>query len=367
MSNAKPSPGWSSDPYRFGSIALMPLPAVSAPGTSTRTSTGPPMTPICWADTPTHASPCRSISSCNVAHSGSASTPPLTLSHSTTTVPLKRAGSAGRRTSTRVRYGACASGSNDHRPSPVNGAADRYDVAVADAAYSRCRYPNRFRFTAIGEPMKTPLPPASARENSADGPVAPPCVVAVAAATPDEPAAAAAAPPPRIATPTSPAPPRPPPPAFLTARDERGFLTGAPPPGSGRRSVVAVDLTTFHHEAHVLDDTDVVEGVAGHPDDVGEQTGAETPAVVGVDELGRHSRRGADRLEGRHAAIDQREQLLCVAPMGDGRGVRTARDPGAAFDRLLDRLARTGEDLGGLCLQLGCGPREVHAVGKIRG
>ena len=72
-----------------------PCPAASAPGTSTFTSTGPPSTPIRCADTPTHASPRRRISSCVVAHSGSASTPPLTFSHSTTTVPLNAPGHSG--------------------------------------------------------------------------------------------------------------------------------------------------------------------------------------------------------------------------------------------------------------------------------
>src|SRR5262245_59768935 len=361
MSNAKPSPGWSSDPYRAGSIALIPLPALSAPGASTRTSTGPPITPICWADTPTQASPRRRISSCSVAHSGSASTPPLTLSHSTITVPLNRAGSAGRRTSTRVRYGTCASGSNDQRPSPVSGAADRYDVAVPAATYSCRTYPRRFRFTAIGEPMKTPLPPVSACGRSAAGPPAPPWVVTAGAVVADQPAAATSA---ALRTATNPRRRRP---AFPTPHVPRGFLTGAPPPGSGIRSVVAVDLTTLHHEPHVLDDADVVQRVAGHADDVGEQTGGETPAVVGVDELGRHRGRGADGLQRRHPAVDQREQLLGVAAVGDRRGVRPAGDPGTALDRLLDRLARAGEDLGRLGLQLGGGPREIHPVGQVRG
>src|SRR6266516_1360893 len=184
MSNAKPSPGWSSDPYRAGSIALRPLPAFSAPGASTRTSTGPPSTPIRWAETPTQTSPRRRISSWVVAHSGSASTPPLTFSHSMTTLPLKRAGSAGRRTRMRVRYGARASGANDQRPSLLSGAVAVYDVAVPEAAYSCCTYPARFRFTGIAEPMNTPLPPVSSRESWADGPPGRRCVLVVAEAEP---------------------------------------------------------------------------------------------------------------------------------------------------------------------------------------
>ncbi len=85
-------------------MAFRPFPASSAPATpDTFTATGPPSTPICWADTPTHASPLRTISSCRLTQSGLASTPPLTFSHSTTTVPLNSEALAGARTSTRVR------------------------------------------------------------------------------------------------------------------------------------------------------------------------------------------------------------------------------------------------------------------------
>src|SRR5262249_25022641 len=96
------------------------------PFTSTRT--GPPSTPIRCADTPTHASPARTTSSATLAHSGLASTPPLTLSHSTTTLPLNFDGSAGARTTTRVRYGAVVSGANVQRPSCVGAPACLYDV-----------------------------------------------------------------------------------------------------------------------------------------------------------------------------------------------------------------------------------------------
>jgi hypothetical protein len=101
-------------------------------------STGPPSTPMRWADTPTHASPARVISSCVLTHSGLASTPPLTLSHSTITVPLNADAFAGARTSTRVRYGALASGANAQRPSPVSAPTTLYDVAVPTARNSCC-------------------------------------------------------------------------------------------------------------------------------------------------------------------------------------------------------------------------------------
>ena len=43
-----------------------------SPGTFTLTATGPPSTPMLCAETPTQMSPLRTISSCRVAHSGSA-------------------------------------------------------------------------------------------------------------------------------------------------------------------------------------------------------------------------------------------------------------------------------------------------------
>ena len=121
MSNEKPSPGCSSEPYRAGSIALRPLPATSAaPGRLDLHEHGPAHHADRAAPTrrPTHRR-ARTISSRRLTQSGSASTPPLTFSHSTITVPLNALGSAGRRTSTRVRYGAVASGANVQRPSRV--------------------------------------------------------------------------------------------------------------------------------------------------------------------------------------------------------------------------------------------------------
>jgi hypothetical protein len=55
--------------------------------------------------------------------SGLASAPPLTLSHSTTTVPLKSRGRVGRLTTIRVVNSAGAVGSTVQRPSDVSGAA----------------------------------------------------------------------------------------------------------------------------------------------------------------------------------------------------------------------------------------------------
>jgi hypothetical protein len=119
-------------------MPFSPLPAWSAPGTpSTLTAIGPPSTPMPWADTPTHASPDRVSSSWRLDHSGSASTPPLTLSHSTSTVPLNRERSSGVRTRTRVVNGAEPASVKAQRPSAPCRPSAAYDVAVPEAAYSR--------------------------------------------------------------------------------------------------------------------------------------------------------------------------------------------------------------------------------------
>lgn len=89
------------------------------------------------------------------------SAPLLTFSHSSTTVPLKAAGSAGRRTTTRVRYAACGPGSSSNRPSPGSVVElDRHAVAVPDTESSDSRsqpWPGRVH---RGRPWsQTPLPP----------------------------------------------------------------------------------------------------------------------------------------------------------------------------------------------------------------
>src|SRR5580704_3347714 len=78
MSYEKLSPGCDSDEYSAGS----PLFAA--------------FTPTCWAETPTQAKPLRISSLWESVQSGLSSVPPLTLSHSTTTVPLNLFGLIGR-------------------------------------------------------------------------------------------------------------------------------------------------------------------------------------------------------------------------------------------------------------------------------
>ena len=56
--------------------------------------------------------------------------PADTLCHSTTTVPLNRRGSTGRRTTNRVRNGASAPGVTAQRPSVPRSPCISYEVAV---------------------------------------------------------------------------------------------------------------------------------------------------------------------------------------------------------------------------------------------
>ena len=79
--------------------------------------------PTRWADTPTQAQPdlttCRWVS----IQCAGASNPALTLSHSTMTVPVKAAGSAGRHTTRRVVNGAWPDGVTSQYPSAPTGPA----------------------------------------------------------------------------------------------------------------------------------------------------------------------------------------------------------------------------------------------------
>ena len=73
-----------------------------------------------------------------------ASTPPLTLSHSTTTVPSNRLGLIGRYTTIRVLYGAVLAGVTVQRPLDVKGEALVYAVAVPDRKNSHLFVADRY-------------------------------------------------------------------------------------------------------------------------------------------------------------------------------------------------------------------------------
>ncbi len=67
--------------------------------------------------------------------------PADTLFHSTTTVPLKRAVSSGRRTRIRVRKAASVPGLTVHRPSVPRSPSSSNEVAVPATRYSVSVYP----------------------------------------------------------------------------------------------------------------------------------------------------------------------------------------------------------------------------------
>ena len=73
--------------------------------------------PTFCADTPTQACPAAASERWKNPQSGAASMPAETLCHSTMTVPLKRSGFEGFRTTMRVRKEASAPGVTSHRPS----------------------------------------------------------------------------------------------------------------------------------------------------------------------------------------------------------------------------------------------------------
>jgi hypothetical protein len=62
--------------------------------------------------------------------------PPLTLSHSTSTVPLNRAGSTGVSATIRVVYSAVSEGVTCQQPSALNSEVGVYEVAVPETKNS---------------------------------------------------------------------------------------------------------------------------------------------------------------------------------------------------------------------------------------
>ena len=90
------------------------------------------------AETPTQAMPSRIIWVWAEIQSGAASSPKLTLSHSTITVPRNRVRFAGRCTRMRVLYGAVAPGVTVHFPSAPSGPTLVKALAVPEMKYSSC-------------------------------------------------------------------------------------------------------------------------------------------------------------------------------------------------------------------------------------
>src|SRR5205823_13937800 len=72
-----------------------------------------------------------------------------------------------------------------------------------------------------------------------------------------------------------------------------------------------VDASALHHELHPFGDSDVRERVAGNGDDVRQQPRLEPTAILGVDELGGHDGRGAQRSEEHTSELQSLAYLVC--------------------------------------------------------
>src|SRR3954470_12193572 len=103
--------------------------------------------------------PSRMKCSCEAFQSGAVSKPTLTLSHSTTTVPLNFLGSDGARTNSRVLYDAVLLGVTFHRPSLLSACRDVYAAAVPDRRYSFSEYPMSPSGRAEASNAKPCVPP----------------------------------------------------------------------------------------------------------------------------------------------------------------------------------------------------------------
>src|SRR6478609_3686095 len=133
---------------------------------------------------------------------------------------------------------------------------------------------------------------------------------------------------------------------------------------SVRDGVILEDLTALHYKSDVLCNADVGQWVAGNRDDVREVALGD-PAEIGfVDQVRRDDGGRPQHRFGRHPPIDQRDQLVGVLPVRDGRCVGADGDLHARFVCGFERRARLREHLGGLVLQLLRSLRYVHRLGE---
>ena len=101
----------------------------------------------------------------------------------------------------------------------------------------------------------------------------------------------------------------------------------------GSISGFAVNHTLFHHEAEVLHLPDVLFGIAGAGDDIGEFAGFEGAGAVGhAEEFGIQGGAGLERVDGLHPQVDQQVKLLGVAAVGIDGGIGADDDLDAADD-----------------------------------
>ena len=113
---------------------------------------------IDWIEAPTHAAPASTMVRLVYAQSGAVSTT-VTFNHSTTTVPLNRAGSAGRRTTIRVVYGAGDPGTTVQWPSGPSAPSAVWAEATPDAKVLWPVHPNPNVQTAIDAGVRAFIQP----------------------------------------------------------------------------------------------------------------------------------------------------------------------------------------------------------------
>src|SRR5689334_21250472 len=80
---------------------------------------------------------------------------------------------------------------------------------------------------------------------------------------------------------------------------------------------MAEDLAPFHHEVHVPGDADVGQRITWHRDDVCDLTLGQPASVTDIDQVGGDDRGRAQHRGGRHAPVDQRDELVGVAAVWD--------------------------------------------------
>ena len=88
------------------------------------------------------------------------------------------------------------------------------------------------------------------------------------------------------------------------------------------RRVITIDDAVLHHEEHLFGQADVLRGVAGHGDDVGEFPHLQrADAGLHAEQLGVGRGAGAERVERAHAQRREQVELFDVAAVRIHRGV----------------------------------------------
>src|SRR6476619_760974 len=90
---------------------------------------------------------------------------------------------------------------------------------------------------------------------------------------------------------------------------------------SVRDGVILENLTALHYKIDILCNADVGQRIAGNRDDVREVALGDPAEIRFVDQVRCDDGRRSQHRIGRHTPIDQRDQLVGVLPVRDGRRV----------------------------------------------